>query len=590
MKQFFKFVLATMFGVFLVTVILAFVVVGLVVAASGEKTVDVESNSVLHMAFTTPITERTPNNPLAGLSFLGLNSEKSIGLNDILANIKKAKNDSNIKGIFLDESYMTSGQATTEEIRNALINFKKSGKFVVAYSEIYTQGFYYLASVADKVYMNPRGMFEFTGFSQQITFLKGALDKLGIEAQIIKVGTYKSAVEPLILTKMSDPNRLQVTSYLGSLYDHFLTGISKSRGINKDSLFNYANSGRVQFPEDALKLKLIDGLKYKDEILDELKRRTGTGLKSNLASVDLDEYTKSKADDKGDDDGSSNNRIAIVYANGEINGGEGDDNSIGSERISKAIRKVRLDNKVKAVVLRVNSPGGSSLASDVIWREVAMTKKVKPIIVSMGDYAASGGYYISCAADSIIAEPNTITGSIGIFAILPNMQKLFNDKLGVTFDGVKTGKYADLGDISRPLSTEERAILQNNVNHGYDDFTKAVAAGRGKTQAYINSIGQGRVYTGSQAVKLGLVDRLGNINDAVASAAKKAKLTNYNLVSYPEQKSFFKQLDGDVTSQMKTKMMKSELGDSYRVYEQIKGITQMMRIPQARLPYDIVIK
>ncbi|WP_295713111.1 signal peptide peptidase SppA [Mucilaginibacter sp.] len=590
MKQFFKFVLATMFGVFLVTVILAFVVVGLVVAASGEKTVDVESNSVLHMAFTTPITERTPNNPLAGLSFLGLNSEKSIGLNDILANIKKAKNDSNIKGIFLDESYMTSGQATTEEIRNALINFKKSGKFVVAYSEIYTQGFYYLASVADKVYMNPRGMFEFTGFSQQITFLKGALDKLGIEAQIIKVGTYKSAVEPLILTKMSDPNRLQVTSYLGSLYDHFLTGISKSRGINKDSLFNYANSGRVQFPEDALKLKLIDGLKYKDEILDELKRRTGTGLKSNLASVDLDEYTKSKADDKGDDDGSSNNRIAIVYANGEINGGEGDDNSIGSERISKAIRKVRLDNKVKAVVLRVNSPGGSSLASDVIWREVAMTKKVKPIIVSMGDYAASGGYYISCAADSIIAEPNTITGSIGIFAILPNMQKLFNDKLGVTFDGVKTGKYADLGDISRPLSAEERAILQNNVNHGYDDFTKAVAAGRGKTQAYINSIGQGRVWTGTQAIKLGLVDRLGNINDAIASAAKKAKLTNYNLVSYPEQKSFFKQLDGDVTSQMKTKMMKSELGDSYRVYEQIKGITQMMRIPQARLPYDIVIK
>ena len=590
MKQFFKFVLATMFGVFLVTVILAFVVVGLVVAAGSEKTVDVESNSVLHMAFTTAITERTPNNPLAGLSFLGLNSEKSIGLNDILANIKKAKTDKNIKGIFLDESYMTSGQATTEEIRNALINFKKSGKFVVAYSEVYTQGFYYLASVADKVYMNPKGFFEFTGFSQQVTFLKGAFDKLGIDVQVIKVGTYKSAVEPLVLTKMSDPNRLQVTSYLGSLYDHFLTGISKSRGINKDSLFNYANSGRIQFPEDALKLKLIDGLKYKDELLDELKHRTGTGSKSNLASVDLDEYTKSNTDDKNDDDASSNNRIAIVYANGEISGGEGDDNSIGSERISKAIRKVRLDNKVKAVVLRVNSPGGSSLASDVIWREVAMTKKVKPIIVSMGDYAASGGYYISCAADSIIAEPNTITGSIGIFAILPNMQKLFNDKLGVTFDGVKTGKYADLGDISRPLSAEERAILQNNVNHGYDDFTKAVAAGRGKTQAYINSIGQGRVWTGTQAVKLGLVDRLGNIRDAIASAAKKAKLKNYKLVSYPEQKSFFKQLDGDVTSQMKTKMMKSELGDNYRVFQQIKGITQMMHTPQARLPYDIVIK
>ncbi|SEO72634.1 signal peptide peptidase SppA [Mucilaginibacter sp. OK283] len=590
MKQFFKFVFATMLGVVLTTVVLAFVIVGIIVAASSEKEVEVEPNSVLHMAFTTPITERTPNNPLAGLSFLGLNSDKSTGLNDILANIKKAKTDPNIKGIFLDESYMTSGQATTEEIRNALINFKKSGKFVIAYSEIYTQGFYYLASVADKVYMNPKGIFEFTGFSQQVTFLKGALDKLGIEVQIIKVGTYKSAVEPLFLTKMSEPNRLQVTSYLGSLYNHFLTGISKSRGINKDSLFNYANNGRIQFPEDALKLKLIDGLKYKDELLDELRKRTGKGKKEDIASVDLDEYTKSKTDGNTDDDNSSKNRIAIVYASGDITGGQGDDNSIGSERISKAIRKVRLDNKVKAVVLRVNSPGGSSLASDVIWREVALTKKVKPIIVSMGDYAASGGYYISCAADSIFAEPNTITGSIGIFAVLPNMQKLFNDKLGVTFDGVKTGKYADLGDVSRPLTPEERAILQNNVNHGYDDFTKAVAAGRGKTQAYINSIGQGRVWTGAQAIKIGLVDRLGNINDAIASAAKKAKLKNYNLVSYPEQKSFFKQLDSDVTGQMKTKMLKSELGDNYRVYEQIKGLTQIMRSPQARLPYEIVIK
>lgn len=590
MKQFFKFVFATMLGLVLTTVILVFIIVGIIVAASGEKEVEVEPGSVLHMAFTTPITERTPNNPLAGLSFLGLNSDKSTGLNDILANIKKAKSDSNIKGIFLDESYLTSGQATTEEIRNALIDFKKSHKFVIAYSEIYTQGFYYLASVADKVYMNPKGIFEFTGFSQQVTFLKGALDKLGIEVQIIKVGTYKSAVEPLFLTKMSEPNRLQVTSYLGSLYDHFLTGISTSRGINKDSLFNYANSGRVQFPEDAVKLKLIDGLKYKDELLDELRQRTGKGKKEDIASVDLDEYTKSKTDDNTDDDNSSKNRIAIVYASGDITGGQGDDNSIGSERISKAIRKVRLDNKVKAVVLRVNSPGGSSLASDVIWREVALTKKVKPIIVSMGDYAASGGYYISCAADSIFAEPNTITGSIGIFAVLPNMQKLFNDKLGVTFDGVKTGKYADLGDVSRPLTPEERAILQNNVNHGYDDFTKAVAAGRGKTQAYINSIGQGRVWTGAQAIKIGLVDRLGNINDAIASAAKKAKLKNYNLVSYPEQKSFFKQLDSDVTGQMKTKMMKSELGDNYRVYEQLKGLTQIMRTPQARLPYEIVIK
>jgi protease-4 len=591
MKQFFKFVLASIVGILLATFILVVIVAGIIYAASSDKTVEVEPNTVLHMAFTTPITERTPNNPLAGLGFLGLDKDKSTGLNDILANIRKAKADPDIKGIFLDESYMTSGQATTEEIRNALIDFKKSGKFVVAYAEIYTQGFYYLASVADKVYINPKGIFEFHGFSSQITFLKGALDKLGIEAQIIKVGTYKSAVEPLILTKMSDANRMQVTSYLGSLYDHYLTGISKSRGINKDSLFNYANQMRIQIPEDALKLKLVDGLKYKDEILADLKKRTGTKQKSDLNSIELGEYTKSSTEkDSLDDSSSSKNRIAIVYASGEISGGDGDDNTIGSERISKALRKVRLDNKVKAVVLRVNSPGGSSLASDVIWREVMLTKKVKPIIVSMGDVAASGGYYIACAADSIIAQPNTITGSIGIFAILPNMQKLFNDKLGVTFDGVKTGKYADLGDINRPLTPDEKLILQNNVNHGYDDFTKAVAEGRHKTQAYINGIGQGRVWTGSQALKIGLVDRLGNINDAIASAAKKANVKSYSLVAYPEQKSFLNQLSGDVTVEARTRMLKSELGDSYRVYEQIKGITQMMRTPQTRLPYDIVIK
>jgi protease-4 len=585
MKQFFKFVLATIVGLIVTTIVLVIVLIG-IVAASGDKTVDVEANSVLKIQFDKSITERTPNNPLSGLGFLGLDGEKSIGLNDILANIKKAKTDNNIKGIVLEESDIPSGQATVEEIRNALIDFKKSGKFVVAYAEIYTQEFYYLASVADKVYINPKGIFLFRGFSQQVTFLKGALDKLGIEAQIIKVGTYKSAVEPYFLTKMSDANRLQVTSYLGSLYDHFLMGISESRKVNKDSLFNYANELKIRFPEDALKYKLVDGLKYKDEVLNELKERTGAAIKDDLKSVDLNDYTSASSDD---DKKSSKNKIAVVYAAGEINGGEGEDASIGSEGLSRALRKVRLDDKVKAVVLRVNSPGGSSLASDVIWREVMLTKKVKPVIISMGDYAASGGYYISCAADSIVAEPNTITGSIGIFAILPNMQKLFNDKLGVTFDGVNTGKYADLGNISRPLTPQEHEILQNEVNHGYDDFTKAVAAGRHKTQAYINSIGQGRVWTGSQAIKLGLVDRLGNINDAIHMASRMAKVKTYNLVTYPEQKSFLNKFGSSLTTEMKTNMMKSELGDTYKYYDQIKGVTQMMRTPQARLPYDIVI-
>ena len=589
MKQFFKFVFATMVGIILASIIFIIIIIGLVVAARSDKHVEIDSDSVLRIAFTRNIPERTPYNPLSGLGFLGLDGEKNLGLNEILANIKKAKADDNIKGILLDESYMLSGQATTEEIRNAFIDFKKSGKFIIAYSEVYTQGFYYLASVADKVYINPKGIFEFKGFNSQITFFKGALDKLGIEAQVIKVGTYKSAVEPFVLNKMSDANRMQVNSYLNSLYDYYLNGISNSRKINKDSLFKIANNLSIQFPEDALKYKLVDGLKYKDEVLKELKSRTANTDK-DLHELELSDYATHNSDIEENNKKETKNQIAIVYASGEISGGDGDDDHIGSENVSKALRKVREDDHVKAVVLRVNSPGGSSLASDVIWREVMLTKKAKPIIVSMGDLAASGGYYISCAADSIIAEPNTITGSIGIFAIIPNLQKLFNDKLGITFDGVKTGRYADLGNVSRPLSAEEKAILQNSVNRGYDDFTKAVAEGRHKTQAYINSIGQGRVWTGVQAVNIGLVDRLGNINDAIKSAAKKANIKRYTLVPYPEQKkNVFNRFGADISAKMKAHFVKSELGDNYRYYEQIKGITQMMSIPQARMPYDIVI-
>ena len=590
MKQFFKFVFASMLGVILASMVIFgifLIFIFALVAAESDKTVNVESGTVLHIAFNTAITERTPNDQLAGL--LGLDDNKSIGLNDVLADIKKAKTDNNIKGIFLDESDITPGEATSEEIRNALLDFKKSGKFIIAYSEVYTQGFYYLASAADKVYVNPKGIFLFHGFNQQETFLKGALDKLGIEVQILKVGTYKSAVEPFFLTKMSPANRLQVTSYLGSLYNHFLTEIGKSRNVSRDSLFEIANDLKIRFPEDALKYKLVDGLDYKDQVLDELKKLTGVEYKNDLKTVTLSDYTKAVPDRKNDDKKESKNRIAIVYASGEIAGGDGDENSIGSERISKALREVRLDDRVKAVVLRVNSPGGSSIASDVIWREVMLTKKVKPIIVSMGDYAASGGYYISCAADSIFAEPNTITGSIGIFAILPNMQKFFNDKLGITFDGVKTGKYSDLGDVSRPLTPEERAILQNQVDHGYDDFTKAVANGRHKTQAYINSIGQGRVWTGEQAISIGLVDRLGNINDAIKSADNEAKIKNYKLETYPEQKSFLDKFGFNMSEEMKLHFVRSELGENFKYYEQLKGVTQMMRTPQARLPYDISI-
>jgi protease-4 len=479
---------------------------------------------------------------------------------------------------------LQAGMATIEEIRGALVNFKKSGKFIIAYSEVYTQGAYYLASVADKVYLNPEGLLEFKGFSSQISFYKGALDKLDIEAQVIKVGTYKSAVEPFILDKMSDPNRLQVNSFLGSLYDHFLEKISESRKIPKDSLFAIANELKVQNAATAVKYHLADGLKYKDEIIDELKSRTKTDKKDDIKSISIEDYSSSINDSE-----SSKDRIAVIYASGEITGGEGNDETIGSERISRAIRKARTDDKVKAVVLRVNSPGGSALASDVIWREVILTKKVKPVIVSMGDVAASGGYYISCAADSIFAEPNTITGSIGVFGIIPNLQKFFNNKLGITFDGVKTGKYSDLGSVTRPLTDTERLIIQQEVNRIYASFTKRVADGRKKSQTYVDSIGQGRVWSGAQALKNGLVDRLGTIDNAIASAAKMAKLKSYKLVTYPAQKEPLESLFESAGDQMQDHYTKMQLGEQYRYYRELKNALEFTGI-QARMPYNISIK
>jgi protease-4 len=482
-------------------------------------------------------------------------------------------------------SSLSAGMATIEEVRNALIDFKKSGKFIIAYSEVYSQGAYYLSSIADKIYLNPEGMIDFRGLSSEIMFFKGALEKLDIEAQIIKVGTYKSAVEPFILDKMSEPNKQQVSSFLGSMYDHLLSEISKSRKISKESLFSIADSAKIRAPKDALTYKMVDGLKYKDEVLDELKKLTKIDKKKDIKSVSLEDYT-AKEEIKEE---SSKNRIAVIYANGEIISGEGDDETIGSERISRAIRKARTDDKVKAIVLRINSPGGSALASDVIWRETVLAKKTKPVIVSMGDVAASGGYYIACAADSIFAQPNTITGSIGVFGIIPNMQKFFKNKLGITFDGVKTGKFADLGSISRPLTEGEKMIIQLEVNKVYDTFTKKVADGRKKDQNYINSIGQGRVWSGTEALNIGLVDRLGDINDAIASAAKKAKLKDYKIVDYPSQIDPFTALFDKSGDQVKAYFVKRELGDNFMYYEQMKSALNLSGV-QARVPYNIQIR
>lgn len=588
MKEFFKFVFASMIGV-LLSVFVMFVlgillIIGIVSTASNESKVTIDDNTVLHLSLNYPISERTSKNPFQNLNFGGFETENNLGLKDILAHIKEAKTDSRIKGIYVDVSAIQGGFASIEEIRNTLIDFKKSGKFILAYSEVYTKGAYYLASVADKIYVNPEGMVDFKGFSTEIMFFKGALEKLDIEAQVIKVGTYKSAVEPYILDKMSKPNREQITSFLGSLYTHFLSNIAISRKIPVDSLSAIANTAAVETATDAVKFRLVDGVKYKDEVLTELKSLCGIAQKKELRSVSISDYTpQSKELSKASAD-----RIAVVYAVGEIVSGEGDDETMGSENISRAIRTARLDDKVKALVLRINSPGGSSLASDVIWREVELTKKVKPVIVSMGDVAASGGYYIACAADSIFAQPNTITGSIGVFAIIPNMKKFFNNKLGITFDEVKTSKFSEIS-ITRPLSDDERLLLQAEVNNIYKTFTQKVANGRHKTPEFIDNIGQGRVWTGAEAIKIGLVDRLGNITDAVKSAAKKAGLKEYKLVDYPDQKDPLKELFDDSADKVRTYFTKQELGENYNYYQKIQSVLKTTGI-QSRMPYEVVIK
>jgi len=551
---------------------------------NSDDKIEVADNSILHISLAYPISERTTKNNFSGFGFSSI-FDNHIGLNDILTRIETAKTDDQIKGIYLDLSTIGASFATLEEIRNALVDFKTSKKFIIAYSEFYSQSSYYLASTADKIYLNPEGLLDFRGLANQSVFLKGTLEKLGIEAQVIKVGTYKSAVEPFILDKMSPANKEQVTSFLGSIYSHFLNEVSTSRKISTDSLFNIANNLKVQDAKDAVTYGLVDGAKYKDEVLTDLKSRLKIKKDDKIKSVTIEKYNvKDPASSN-----SSKNRIAVIYAVGEIVSGEGSDEQIGSERISRSIRTAREDDKVKAVVLRVNSPGGSALASDVIWREVVLTKKVKPIIVSMGDVAASGGYYISAAADSIFAQPNTITGSIGVFGIIPNFQKFFNSKLGITFDVVKTGKFADLGSLDRPLTAEEESIIQQSVNKIYFSFTQKVADGRKKERSYIDSIGQGRVWTGAQAIDLGLVDRIGGIENAIASAAKKAKITDYKLVNYPAIKDPIKSLLNNSSDKISLWFTKREMGMAFPVYQQVKETMEQSGI-QARIPYTISIR
>ena len=588
MRSFFKYVLATVTGIIICSILMFFIlmgIIGVMVSSVGSKSETVTaSNSVLMIDLAHAITEKTEPNPFEGLDIPGYAGSKSIGLNDIVSRIKAAKTDSNIKGIYLNVSSVGTGFATMKAIREALLDFKTSDKFILAYSDVMSQKGYYLNSVADEIYLHPQGTLDFRGLATSVMFYKEALDKLGIDMQVLKVGTYKSAVEPFILNSMSEANKEQVNSYLNSIYSTFLTDISSVKKISTDSLQSIANGYMIREPEDAKKLGFVNDLLYKDQVISKIKDKLGIDAKKDIPVVSLLDY-KNKVD-AGEPGG---DRIAVLYAYGEIIDGEGIEGQIGGDKLSRDLRELREDDKVKAIVMRVNSPGGSAMASESIWREVELTKKVKPIVVSMGDYAASGGYYISAAADSIFADPTTLTGSIGVFGLIPSFQKLFNDKLGIHFDAVKTSKFADMGvDMDRPLSEEEKGIIQGGVNKIYQVFLQRVAEGRKIDVAQVDSIGQGRVWTGEQAVKLKLVDRVGTLDQAIAAAAKKAKLEKYRISEYPRMKDPFASIWSTSKDKIKMWMLEDEMGDYVKYLKELKRISQQSGI-QARIPYLVEI-
>lgn len=586
MKNFFKYMLATIVGIIVINLIFFFAFLIIVSSISGEKDeVKIEPSSILHLKFDYPIPERTSDNPFTNMDFNTFKSNPNLGLNDILKNIKKAKEDPNIKGIYLDVPDLNAGIATIEEIRNALIKFRESGKFIIAYNEMYTQASYYLSTSANKIYLNPQGIVEFKGLHSEIMFFKGMLEKLGIEPEVIRHGKFKSAVEPFILDKMSPANKEQTLTYVGSIWNFLLQGISEQRHISIDSLNYYADSMLVKNADACLKLKFVDDLKYYDEIIDELKTSSGINLKKDLKLVELNDYKNVRGFHKS----GKKEKIAVIYANGQINSGKGDDENIGSDDLASTIREARTDSSIKAVVLRVNSPGGSALASDVIWREVELTKKAKPVIVSMGNVAASGGYYISCPADVIVADHSTITGSIGVFGLLWNGQKFFNEKLGITIDGVQTNANSSIGSVFRKINPNEKAVIQEGVEQIYDVFLGHVADGRKMEKANVDSIGQGRVWSGVNAKEIGLIDEFGGLEDALEIAKKKAKITSeIRIIEMPEKLPFFEQLLKEMRENASVSAMQKELGPAYRYYKTFKNLTGLSGI-QARMAYDVYL-
>jgi len=587
MKQFFKFMFASMVGVLLAIAILFMFLMGImasVATLAQREEVTIKPNTVLHLKLNENIVDRREETPFEDFNFGEIQGVSTLGLNDILKNIRKAQNDPNIAGIFLDLSTVQAGWATLDEIKAAIDTFRTSGKFVVAYGETLTQKAYYLATNADKIYLNPAGMIDFRGLNTQLVFFKNLLDKLGIEPQVIRHGKFKSAAEPFFLERMSFENREQISAYVNSIWDEVLGDISSNREITVDRLNLIADGFLSRNPALALEHQLIDGIKHRDEVYKELQGRLGLEDSENIEFVTFGRYRRVAEPPQVP---RSRNKIAVVYGMGVIVPGRGAGQQMGSDRIAAAIREARLDTAVKAIVFRVNSPGGSALASEVIHREVKLASQVKPVIVSMGDVAGSGGYYVATHATRIIANPSTITGSIGVFGLIPNMQNFFNRELGITFDNVKTNRYSDILTVSRPLTASEKRLIQEEVERIYDTFVGHVADGRDMRVSLVDSLGQGRVYSGIQAKDLGLVDELGGLNEAIAMAVAEANLADFRIVELPARRDFFAMLtEGFAT--MQDAALRNKMGNAYNYYRQVKNIGEISGF-LTRMPYDVIV-
>ena len=590
MKQFFKIMFASALGVLISFVILSMVsvvmfisMISSITSSSSDYMLKSDEN-ILKLSLTGGMREMASENPFGSLFGRGT----SLSLNDILTAIEAAKENDIIKGIYLDASFLSTGTANIDAIRRELIDFKKSGKFIVAYADNYTQQCYHLSSVADKAFLNPQGMLQLTGFASQTTFYKGILKKAGVEMIVFKVGTYKGAVEPFMLDKLSDANREQISSYQKSIWDNIVSNIASARRISEDNVNAFADNG-LMFASavKAVECGLIDELKYKDDAETFIKELAGIDSDKKLKTVNVSKMKNLKKKNqakKGD-------QIAVVYAEGEITSTDviprfSDENFI-TEKLVDELIKLKKNDKVKAVVLRVNSPGGSGYVSEQIWKQVNELKKDKKIVVSMGNVAASGGYYISCAANKIVSEANTLTGSIGVFGVLPNITGLF-EKLDLTTDVVKTNTYSDFGDISRPMRDDEKALMQGYTENFYDIFLSRCSEGRGMTKEEIDNIGQGRVWTGEQALELGLVDEIGDIDRAIEIVAELAGLTNYDIKRVSTSSDPFAEFFKEQISEIKSSILKDALGNDYELFNTIRTIRRTSGI-QARLPYDIEI-